>query len=101
MEHPDLRVARRLLAEAYMRYINADRNWVVVERAARSWLDAATPRAVVLLGAPGSKIRRIHDYREKALERFLVARASYESARRLIRKRRGDPERVRILLLSC
>lgn len=101
MEHPDLRVPRRVLVESYKRYVETDRQWIVAEYEAKSWFPAGSPPAIVYLGDIGSKVRRLHDARERALERLMFARAELERARRLRKiRRREDHGRVQILLLS-
>jgi len=96
---PELEAPRRLLLVAYRRYVEADRDWTVAARAARAWFPAldAPPRGVI--GQPGSRLRRLYDRRERALQRLLAAREKLERARRRVR-RREPHARLALRLIS-
>ncbi len=76
----ELETPRRLLVLSYRRYIDADREWVIATRRARSWFPAsdATRRAI---GHPGSLLRRLYERRERALQQLQIARQEMEKAR--------------------
>jgi hypothetical protein len=91
----DFELRRRVLVKLYRRYIVADRDFVVATRAAIGWLPEAPPDKLTQIGNPGSRVRRLYDRREDALERFHAARAKLERAR----ERRGLRQGRVILLL--
>jgi hypothetical protein len=78
----DLDLRRRVLVKFYRRYLVADRAWVLETRAAVTWLPEPPAGKLALIGNPGSRVRRLYDRREAALERLHVARAKLEAARR-------------------
>jgi len=87
--HRNLRIRHRVLIKAYMAYIAADRDWQKAARDALNWLPATMRPDTLPIGDPGSRIRRFHDRREAALERFIAARGKLETARaRLLPSRR-------------
>jgi hypothetical protein len=90
---PDLDLRRRVLVKFYRRYVAADRAWVLETRSAATWLPEAPPGKLALIGNPGSRVRRLYDRREEALERLLAARAKLETARRR--------QAARTILLIC
>jgi hypothetical protein len=90
---PDLDLRRRVLVKFYRRYVAADRAWVLETRSAAAWLPEAPPGKLALIGNPGSRVRRLYDRREEALERLLAARAKLETARRR--------QAARTILLIC
>lgn len=91
----DLDLRRRVLVKLYRRYLTADRDWVMETRLAVAWLPEAPPEKLALIGNPGSRVRRLYDRREAALERLHAARAKLENARRRTEAR----ERRRLVLL--
>jgi hypothetical protein len=78
----NLDLRRRVLVKYYRRYAAADRAWVLETRSAVSWLPETPPEKLALIGNPGSRVRRLYERREEALERLHAARAKLESARR-------------------
>ena len=84
----DLICRRRLLQLTYMRYVQADSDWAKARSEARSWFpeDSRPPRTII--GDPGSRLRRLHERRARALNQLAAARASLAEARRAIRQRR-------------
>jgi hypothetical protein len=91
----DLDLQRRVLVKLYRRYVTADREWVIETRSAVAWLPEAPPEKLALIGNPGSRVRRLYDRREAALDRLHAARAKLEVARRRMAAR----ERGRVVLL--
>ena len=71
----DLDLQRRVLVKLYRRYVTADRDWVIETRSAVAWLPDAPPEKLALIGNPGSRVRRLYDRREEALDRLHAARA--------------------------
>jgi hypothetical protein len=82
-----LTVRRRVLARTWIRYVEADLAWARESRAARAWFPAEERPDARPIGDPGSRVRRLHEARERALLRFLAARAAFERARNRHRPR--------------
>ena len=78
--HEHLEVQRRVLVVAYRRYLVADQAVYAARTSALSWLPDAPPRSIALIGDPGSRIRRLHDRRDRALARLALARQALEEA---------------------
>ncbi|TCL07973.1 hypothetical protein BXY66_0004 [Shimia isoporae] len=79
--HPDLKTRHRLFVQASQSYAVADRAWRIGLRNARSLVPIAVSSKVSTLGAPGSRIRKLYEDREKALQRFQVAHVKFDIAR--------------------
>ena len=86
---------RRVLARALHVYFEADLAWASAARAARTWFPAGARPQARPIGDPGSRVRRLHEGRERALLRLCAAREKFETAR----KRAAGTPRVRLLLL--
>jgi hypothetical protein len=86
--HRHLEAHRRLLIVAYQRYLAADRALETARSAAVSWFPVATSGNTVLIGDPGSRIRRLYEHRDRALARLTLARQALEEAESRMRKRR-------------
>lgn len=98
--HEHLEVQRRVLIVAYRRYLVADQALQVARAAALSWFPEAPPRSTMLIGDPGSRIRRLYDRREQALALLDLARQELEEAQRRMRQRRvRTPPRVKRISL--
>lgn len=95
--HPDLGVQRRVLIRSYRLYLDADRNWTIAVREAKSWFPAGQGPRGPMIGDRHSRIRRLYEARERALHRLLLAREKLENARRRLATPR---ERTTILLLG-
>lgn len=91
---PALHLRRRVLARSWLAYVEADRAWTVAASAARAWFPAGQRPDARPIGDPGSRVRHLHEARERALLRFLAARAAFERARMRRRPRRE----VRLLI---
>ncbi len=98
--HPDLTVQRRVLARSYRLYLDADRSWSLAVRESKSWFPLSHRPPTAFLGDPGSRLRRLHDARERALQRLLVARSKLEQARRRLEERERTEVRAGFLLLT-
>jgi hypothetical protein len=88
--HEDLSLRRRALIKIYVRYLQADRDWLAACRAAVAWLPTAPPAKLALIGDPGSRVRRLYEDREKARLRLLVARDKLQVARHRHAERRAS-----------
>ena len=91
---PALQLRRRVLARTWLGYVEADLAWARASRAARAWFPAGQRPDARPIGDPGSRVRRLHEARERALLRFLAARAAFERAR----TRRRPRHVVRLLI---
>jgi hypothetical protein len=83
-----LEVRRRVLIVAYRRYLVADQALQAARASAMSWFPEAPPRSTMPIGDPGSRIRRLHDRRDRALARLALARQELEEAQKRQRQRR-------------
>lgn len=78
--HENLEVHRRILIVAYRRYLVADQAFQAGRAAALSWFPEAPPRSTMLIGDPGSRIRGLHERRDRALTRLNLAHRELEKA---------------------
>ncbi|GHF51864.1 hypothetical protein [Seohaeicola zhoushanensis] len=84
-----LETQRRVLVLTIQRYQEADRDWSAAAREARSWFPGARRGMAVVIGSPGSRVRKLYDRREKALQQLAVARRNLDEAKaRLARRHR-------------
>ncbi|MCV2869913.1 hypothetical protein OEW28_14875 [Defluviimonas sp. WL0002] len=98
--HRDLSVQRRALSKSYRLYLDADRRWTVAVQETKSWFSGTTRPPTAFLGDPGSRVRRLYDARDRALQRLLVARGKLEEARRRLRDRKSSSGRTLYLIMS-
>lgn len=89
---PELEPRRRALRIIYRRYLVADRAWTLAQQDAQSWFPVRERPAVSPIGDPGSRIRRLHDRRERAVEQLAVALLK-------LREAQGHRARRRSILL--
>ena len=82
-----LKHRKRVLLSAYRRYLAADRAWVEANDMARAWV-RTTPKPVVAIGTPRSRMRSLYDQRERALARLHAARLKLEIARTRLETRK-------------
>lgn len=78
---PEIEPQRRALLIIYRRYLLADRAWRLAQREAQSWFPSHE-RPAVPIGNPGSRIRRLHDRRDRAVEQLEVALLKLHEAQR-------------------
>ncbi|MGR3635007.1 MAG: hypothetical protein ACU0BK_03680 [Shimia sp.] len=79
--HPDLKTCRRLFVQASQSYTAADFAWRKALSHARALVPGAVSRKVSTIGAPGSRMRRLYEARDKALHRLQVAHLKLDVAR--------------------
>lgn len=79
---PGVEPRRRALLIMYHRYLIADRAWRLAQQEAQSWFPARERPAVTPIGSPGSRIRRLHDRRERAVDQLTVALLKFREAQR-------------------
>lgn len=91
----DTEAQRRALLIFYNRYLAADRAWRLAQAEAMSWFPAQFRPAVPPIGDVGSRLRQLHDRRDRALARLETAH------RKLARARNRARYSVCVLALSC
>jgi hypothetical protein len=79
--HPYLKSRRRLLVVASRTYMEAEDAWRSGLREASVFLADAAGRRHCMIGNPGSRIRRLYDERERAVERLTYAQMKLHVAR--------------------
>ncbi len=79
--HPDLKVPRRVVLQRFHTYLEADAEWRRAQEDAATWLPGLPRRGVVVIGAPRSRLRRLYEEREHAIEAMAVARLKLERAK--------------------
>ena len=89
--HTNLEVRRRALVRAYNQYLLAERNWVNAMEDVRSLCSREFRSQTTLVGNPGSPIRRLHEQRQKALQRLKVSRLKLAIAKRRLLRRSTKP----------
>ncbi|MCU9838896.1 hypothetical protein OEZ49_14050 [Ruegeria sp. WL0004] len=92
--HPYLEIRRRMLDKAMRRYVRADIAWRQGLEQAALLIPGAIGRGYLMIGNPGSRVRRLYDERDRALQRLTAARAKLHEARGRVRVER------RILLIA-
>lgn len=90
-----LRSRRRALQIVYRRYLRADSEWIEACAALKLWFPETRDPKTALIGNPGSRIRRLHDRRERAILQLNTAVQKLNVARRRLDHRRSvQPEIV-------
>jgi len=87
--HPYLKTRRRLFAHAVQTYIRADAAWRQGLRDAAVLVPELRVHGVWMIGNPGSRMRRLYEERNRALDRMASARAKLAVARRRLARRQG------------
>ena len=85
--HADLKSRRRVLVNASKSYVFADDAW-------HHGLD----RNTWTIGNPGSRIRKLYEARDKALQRLVVAQLKIQVAKKRIRDRQSRPSKATLFL---
>jgi len=80
-----LRTRQRMLVRAFDAYMAADRKLKLAEGDAARFFPGGTPKSVWMIGTPGSRIRRLYETRDRALDRVLTARVKLHMAQRRMR----------------
>ncbi|MCA0930686.1 hypothetical protein [Ruegeria profundi] len=92
--HTDLATRRRALLRAYISYLEAERRWETALENARLWYPATNRSRVSFVGNPGSPVRRLHDQRQRALERLKASRLKLAVAKRRLSQKPAKPRTV-------
>lgn len=72
---------RRVLVQAYQRYLDAEDRLYAAQQAALTFFPADSRPQVPPIGQPGSRIRRLHDRRARALARLALLRKMMQDSR--------------------
>ncbi|QFS82566.1 hypothetical protein FIU97_07070 [Roseivivax sp. THAF40] len=78
---PDLVPRRRAVMIFYQRYLASDRAWQQAQRDARAWFPVGARPTGLLIGAPGSKLRKLYEQRDRALLQLQAAQRKFDEAR--------------------
>jgi len=97
---PTLALRRRVLAGAIHRYVEADLAWRAAAVSARAWFPREQRPHLPPIGDPGSRLRNLHERRERALLRMIAARERFEAARHRAARRKLPPAHVVLLIGS-
>lgn len=85
--HPYLVTRRRALQITYQRYLEAERAWNEATCEMKAWFPTASEPSCLIMGSPGSPIRRLYQQRERAVLQLEVARLKLEVARQRLAER--------------
>jgi hypothetical protein len=85
--HRRFEVQRRILFQAYQRYLACERALDEAQSIALSWFPEAHVRGLEQIGNPGSRIRQLYERRDRAVARLRLARQALEEAQRGVRAR--------------
>lgn len=99
--HPDLRKQRAVLIKASARFERAEADWRAAVTTASKLVPNAHAHSYWSIGSPDSRIRRLYNRRDRALQLFTVAVVKLETARQRLRERQADRGPRTILLLTC
>lgn len=97
----DLATRRRVLLLTYQRYLAVDRAWNTALREMNTWFPLANKMGLSTMGNPGSRIRGIHDRRDRALRQLQAARLKLEVAKQRLDDRRRNSRVTTVLLITC
>ena len=94
----ELAAHHRLLAVAYRRYLDADLTLALATNDMRTFFPTNRQPYRGTIGAPGSRIRRLHDKRDLALLRLQSSYELFAAARARVARRHAS--RTETLFLS-
>lgn len=93
----ELAAYQRLLVFAYRRYLEADHALASRLSDMRTFFPPDSMPYRGTIGAPGSRIRRLYEDRDRALQRLHAARAKFNAARARLDQRHAGPTEVLFL----
>ena len=96
--HADLKSRRRVLVNASQSYVFADDAWHHGLREAATFIPDAVGRNTWTIGNPGSRIRKLYEARDHALQRLVVAQLKIQVAKKRIRDRQSRPPKATLFL---
>ena len=79
--NPALETRRRVIFKAFDTYVIADRDFRAAATDAARFFPGEPTHGVWHVGDPGSRIRRLYETRDHALQRLLVARMKLPTAK--------------------
>ncbi|PSL18927.1 hypothetical protein [Shimia abyssi] len=88
--HPALRTRHRFVVHATLAFTKADNALRLAQRETRALMPDITSAKVRLIGHPGSRMRRLYDDRNRALERMQVAYLKLDRARSRLNTQNAD-----------
>lgn len=97
--HADLKSRRRLLVNASQSYVVADGAWHQGLREAVAFISDAVGHNVWKIGNPGSRIRKLYEARDHALQRLVVAQLKIQVAKKRIQDQQSRPPKASSFLL--
>lgn len=97
--HPYLATRRRVLQITYQRYLEAERTWNEATIEMKAWFPTAIEPSCLMIGSPGSPIRRLYQQRERAVLQLEVARLKLEVARQRLAERHLKSNEPGVLFL--
>lgn len=86
---PELATRRRALRLTFQRYVEADREWRRALLDMKRWFPVSIVQHGAAIGNPGSRVRKLHDARTRALIQFEAARRKFEMAKQRLAGRTG------------
>ena len=98
--HTYLVTRRRVLLVNYQRYLEADRAWDTALHEVKTWFPSNCQPSLLVIGNPGSKIRKIYEQRERALMQLEAAHIKLETARQRLNARRVKTQASFVVLLT-
>jgi hypothetical protein len=98
--YSDLAVRRRVLLVTYERYLKADRDWDTELREVRTLFPSSSQPRLLIIGDRGSRIRKIHDERQRALMQLQAAHLKFETAKQRLALRREKTPDAWVVLLT-
>lgn len=89
----DLKSRRRALQVVYRRYLQADAEWAEACATLNTWFPEKRDPKTAVIGNPGSRIRQLHDRRDRAMLQLDIALRKLNIARhRLAQRRQTKPD---------
>jgi hypothetical protein len=96
--HTDLKSRRRLLVNASQSYVVADGAWQQGLRDAGAFIPDAVDHNVWKIGNPGSRIRKLYEARDHALQRLVLAQLKIRVAKKRIQDQQSRPPQVTLFI---
>jgi hypothetical protein len=91
----ELTAYHRLLVVSYRRYLDADLTLTLARDEMRTFFPAGSMPPRGAIGAPGSRMRRLHEDRDRALLRLQSSYEKLRAARARVAQRNADrPEAI-------
>jgi len=94
--HGYVGIHRRTVLQAYHRFLAADRSLQEARSATLAWISGPSSQKTMLMGNTGSRVRRLYERRDRALERLTLLRQALNQEK----KRKRQIFRRNILLLE-